>query len=50
MILKSFEVNKINFYKNHFYLLYGENEGLKNEIIQKYFEQKYLFLCISYRR
>ena len=42
MILKSFEINKINFYKNHFYLLYGENEGLKNEIIQKYFEQKYL--------
>ena len=42
MIFKSFEINKINFYKNHFYLLYGENEGLKNEIIQKYFEQKYL--------
>jgi DNA polymerase-3 subunit delta len=42
MIFKSFEINKINFNKNHFYLLYGENEGLKNEIIQKYFEQKYL--------
>ena len=42
MITKSFEINKINFNKNHFYLLYGENEGLKNEIIQKYFEQKYL--------
>ena len=42
MIFKSFEINKINFHKNHFYLLYGENEGLKNEIIQKYFEQKYL--------
>ena len=42
MIFKSYEINKINFNKNHFYLLYGENEGLKNEIIQKYFEQKYL--------
>ena len=42
MIRKSFEINKINFNKNHFYLLYGENEGLKNEIIQKHFEQKYL--------
>ena len=42
MIFKSFEINKINFNKNNFYLLYGENEGLKNEIIQKYFEQKYL--------
>jgi len=42
MITKSFEINKINFNKNHFYLLYGENEGLKNEVIQKYFEQKYL--------
>ena len=42
MIFKSFEINKINFKKNNIYLLYGENEGLKNEIIQKYFEQKYL--------
>ena len=42
MIFKSFEINKINFNKNNFYLLYGENEGLKNEIIQKYFKQKYL--------
>ena len=42
MIFKSFEINKINFNKNNFYLLYGENEGLKNEIIQKYFEQKFL--------
>ena len=42
MITKSFEINKINFNKNHFYLLYGENEGFKNEIIQSYFEKKYL--------
>ena len=48
MIFKSFEINKINFNKNHFYLLYGENEGLKNEIIQKYFEQKYLKKIFRY--
>ena len=42
MIVKSFEINKINFNKNHFYLLYGENEGFKNEIIKSYFEKKYL--------
>ena len=41
MITKSFEINKINFNKNHFYLLYGENEGLKNEIIQKYLKYKF---------
>ena len=32
MIFKSFEINKINFNKNNFYLLYGENEGLKKDI------------------
>ena len=43
MIFKSFEINKINFHKNHFYLLYGENEGLKNEIIQKYLKKIYRY-------
>ena len=33
MIIKSFEISKINFNKNNFYLLYGENEGYKNQII-----------------
>ena len=42
MIVKSFEINKINFNKSHFYLLYGENEGFKNEIIKTFFEKKYL--------
>jgi len=41
MIFKSFEINKINFNKNNFYLLYGENEGYKNEVIKKYFEKIY---------
>ncbi len=41
MIIKSYEINKINFEKNNFFLFYGENEGFKNEIIQTYFENKY---------
>ena len=41
MIIKSFELNKINLEKNNFFLLYGENEGLKNEIIKKKFEKKF---------
>ena len=31
MILKSYETNKININKNSFILLYGKNEGLKNQ-------------------
>ena len=42
MIIKSYEINKINFKKNNFFLFYGENEGFKNEAIQTYFEKKYL--------
>ena len=35
MILKSFELNKIDLQKNKMILLYGKNEGHKNEIILK---------------
>ena len=33
MIVKTFEINKKNFDYQNFFLIYGENEGLKNEII-----------------
>ena len=33
MIIKSFEINKKKFDNQNFFLIYGENEGLKNEII-----------------
>ena len=33
MILKSFEINKVNQNINHLILFYGKNEGLKNEAI-----------------
>ena len=39
MIIKSNEINKINFLKKKLYLLYGQNEGHKKEIIKKYFEK-----------
>ena len=41
MIIKSFELNKINLKKNNIFLLYGENEGLKNDIIKNYFYNKF---------
>ncbi len=31
MIIKSYELNKINLKENKFFLFYGKNEGLKNE-------------------
>ncbi len=40
MIIKSFELDKIKI-KNNFFLFYGENEGLKNEIIKNKFQIKY---------
>ena len=41
MIIKSFELNKINLEKANFFLLYGENQGFKNEVIKKKFEKKF---------
>ena len=39
MIIKSYELNKINLKKNNIYLLYGENEGLKNKAINDIFKE-----------
>ena len=41
MIIKSYEMGKINFLKNNFYLFYGENEGFKNQIIKNQLEKKF---------
>jgi DNA polymerase-3 subunit delta len=41
MILKSFELSKIKLNNYKFYLLYGENEGLKEQTIKSLFEKKY---------
>ena len=37
MIIKSYEVNKINIKDYDIFLFYGKNEGLQNEIIEKNF-------------
>ena len=39
MIFKSFEFKKIEVKKYNFYLFYGENEGLKKEIINNNFKK-----------
>ena len=41
MILKSFEISKINLNNHKFYLFYGENEGLKEETIENLFKKNY---------
>ena len=38
MIVKAFELEKIDLNKNKLFLLYGENQGYKNEIINKKFK------------
>ena len=37
MIIKFYEITKPNILKNNFFLFYGENQGLKEEIIEKNF-------------
>lgn len=39
MIFKSFEFKQIEVKKNNFYLFYGENEGLKKELINNNFKK-----------
>jgi len=41
MILKSFELTKIKLNNYKFYLFYGVNEGLKEELIKNLFEKNY---------
>ena len=40
MIIKSYEIKKINLEINHFILFYGKNEGLKNEAINDLIQKK----------
>ena len=41
MIFKSFEFKKINIKKQNFYLFYGENNGLKKELIDDNFKKTF---------
>ena len=47
MIIKSFDLNK-NSFKENFYLLYGENQGYKDQIIKSKFKDKYSECTYSY--
>ena len=40
MIIKFFETNKINIENTKKILLYGKNEGLKNEVIENFLKKK----------
>jgi DNA polymerase-3 subunit delta len=41
MIIKSFELGKIDFKDKNFFLLYGENQGFKSEVIKNKFKKNY---------
>ena len=41
MIIKTYELNKLNIDKYKSFLLYGENQGYKNEIIEEKFKKDY---------
>ena len=41
MIIKAYELKKINFENNYLFLLHGNNEGHKREIIEKYFKSAF---------
>ena len=40
MIIKNYEIHKVNFNKNYLILLFGNNEGFKNEITNKLIANK----------
>ena len=48
MIKKYFEIEKINLSNNNFFLFYGINNGLKNEIIEKSIKKKTNLQLVSY--
>tara|TARA_B100000029_G_C17539750_1_gene946208 strand:- start:575 stop:1561 length:987 start_codon:yes stop_codon:yes gene_type:complete len=48
MIIKQFEINKINFKDKNYYLFYGENDGHKNEVLANYFKPFYINKIYKY--
>ena len=41
MIIKSFELDKIKSKKSNLILLYGSNQGFKNQVIKEIFEKQF---------
>ena len=50
MILKSYEINKINKDINHLILFYGKNEGLKNEALNILIKDKNNILTMKKKK
>ena len=50
MILKSFELNKINLEKNKIILIYGKNEGLKNEFLNLILKDSKIFQILMKKK
>ncbi len=48
MIIKSYEINKINLKKNKYFLLYGPNEGAKKEAVKKILDETKIEQVIKY--
>ena len=48
MIFKTYDINKFNISKYSLFLFYGENQGLKEEIIEKNFRNNYLGEVLNY--
>ena len=48
MIIKSFQLSKLDFDKYNLYLFYGKNEGFINEVIQDYFISNFEGEIIKY--
>ena len=41
MIIKSFQLNQTNIEKFNFFMFYGPNSGLQNEIIENFFAKRF---------
>ena len=40
MIIKNFELDKINIKKFNLFLFYGDNQGFKDEIVKKFVNKR----------
>tara|TARA_B100001063_G_scaffold157197_1_gene146630 strand:+ start:2523 stop:3521 length:999 start_codon:yes stop_codon:yes gene_type:complete len=50
MIVKNYEIKKINFKNSKFFLLYGDNEGFKNEVIDLIISEKKIKKTLYYEK
>ena len=48
MIIKNFELNKLSNFKYNIHLIYGNNEGIKDDIINKYYLKNFKGEILKY--